>query len=344
MSFSFPHTKLLIFIVLIFIGCSSQDKEDASNFFLKANQALNQKNYAEAIRLYDEAIDKNSEFSDAYLNKGICLMKLGRIDDAYEILTKAIQIDQSLVQAILVRSEAGILLGKLNESEADLKKIRKAYQDSSSYYLIHGNLMGSKNNISEAMADYDQSISLDSSNVEALVNRGAIQYKLGALDLAFKDFTKAVKFNPSQSEALNNLGLIATKQRDWKTAISYFDLILNSNPADALALNNKGFVLLQINDLENGRQLIERSLDLIPNNGYALRNMGIYYKQKGNYTQALAEFNRAIELADITEDLYGLTGQTYHMSGNKAEACKIWKKGIVLKDSISKTEYHANCQ
>ena len=306
--------------------------------------ALTQKNYAEAIRLFDEATDKNPSFADAYLNKGICLMKLGRVTDAYEVLTKAVQVDPSLVQAILVKAEAGILIGKLNESEDDLKQIEKEYKDSSGYYLIHGNLMESKSNIAKALEDYDQAISLDSSNVEALVNRGAIQYKLGSLDLANKDFTKAVKFNPSQPEALNNLGLIATKQRDWKTAISYFDLILNSNPADALALNNKGFVLLKTNDLENGRQLIERSLDVMPNNGYALRNLGIYYKKKENYDQALVEFNKSIELAEIVEDLYGLTGQTYYLSGNKSEACKIWKQGTVLKDSISVVEFNANCK
>ena len=344
MTFSFQTRYILIILVLIIIGCGNQDKEDASNFFLKGNQALTQKNYAEAIRLYDEATDKNPAFSDAFLNKGICLLKLGQANDAYEVLSNAIQVDPSLVQAILVRSEAGLLIGKLNESEEDLKRIKKEYKDSSRYYLVHGNLMESKSNTAEALVDYDMAISLDSSNVEALVNRGAIQYKLGSLNLANQDFAKAVKFNPSQPEALNNLGLIATKQKDWKTAISYFDLILNSNPADPLALNNKGFVLLNTGDLEKAREVIERSLDVMPNNGYALRNLGIYYKQKGNYSQALLEFNKAIELAEIVEDLYGLTGQAHLLSGNKAAACKLWSQGIILKDPLAKSEYETNCK
>ncbi|TDE17750.1 tetratricopeptide repeat protein [Dyadobacter psychrotolerans] len=335
---------ILTIIVLIIVACSGQKKEDASNFFLKANIAFAQKNYTEALRLYDEAISKNSEFPDALLNKSICLIKLNRAEEAYEILTESIRMDPTLVQANLVRSEAGLLLGRFNEAEADLKQIEMQYKDSSRFYLLHGNLMEARSQTALAAADFDRAIALDKSNVEALVNRGAVYYKSGNIDLAKNDFTAALKIRPSQLEALNNLGLIAIKQNNLPEAILYFDKILNFNPADALALNNKGYALLKSGETGEAGKLIDRSLDIQPKNGYALRNMGIYYQSSGNLPKAIDEFNKAIDLAEPVEDLYGLTGIAYQKANDKESACRVWKQGIVLKDSIAIGEFSKNCK
>jgi len=336
--------SLLIYIVLILLSCGGQDNKDAADFFLKANVALKQNNYTEAIRLYDEAIAKNPDFPDAYLNKGITLMKIGRITDAREILTQAINLDPTLVQANLVRSESSIRLGDFRSAEEDLKKISKDYVDSSRYFLIHGNLMDASGRSSEALADFDKAISLDSKNVEAFVNRGAVYYKLRSYPLAKEDFVAAIKLNPAQPEALNNLGLIATNNREWKNAIFYFDRILNSNPADPLALNNKGYVLIQTNILGEAKKLIERALEAQPDNGYALRNLGLYYQKNNEPENALNEMNKAIELAEPVDLLYGFAGRVYFSLNNKVKACEIWKKGVLLKDSVAIDELAKNCK
>jgi tetratricopeptide (TPR) repeat protein len=211
-----PHKPIILILLALLISCSGQDKKDASDFFLKGNKALNQKNYAEALRLYDEAIAKNADFSDAYLNKGITLLKLGRPDDAYEILTEAIRIDPSLVQANLVRAEAGLDLGRLQDARLDLDIIEKKYRDSTRYYLVEGNLYEAQGNASSALAAYDRSIALNKLNTEAYVNRGAVHYRIRNFQQARHDFENALALDPTLPQALNNLGLIAIKNHDWK--------------------------------------------------------------------------------------------------------------------------------
>ncbi|WAC14246.1 tetratricopeptide repeat protein [Dyadobacter pollutisoli] len=344
MLFIFKYLYIPIFLVLIIVGCSGQDKKDSADFFLKGNQALSQKNYAEALRLYDEAIAKNADFSDAYLNKGITLLKLNRTQEAYEVLTEAITIDPSLVQANLVRSEAGLDLGRLREAKQDLQLIEKEYKDSTRFYLIKGNIMEAEGNASLAIQEYDHSLQLSPKNVEALVNRGAVYYRLGSYPAAKADFQAAVTLRPDQPQALNNLGLIASREKKWGEALSYFDLVLNSNPADPYVLNNKGYVLLQTGEGSKAKELIERSLEKLPANGYALRNLGIYYQQNGQLDKALTEYLKAIDIAEPVEWLYGLAGRAYFSQNNKAEACKIWKQGVMLKDSISIAELAKNCR
>jgi tetratricopeptide (TPR) repeat protein len=334
----------LLLLVLILLNCTSQDKKDAADFFLKGNAALNQKNYAEALRLYDEAIAKNADFSDAYLNKGITLLKLGRTTDAYEILTEAIQIDPTLVQANLVRSEAALDLGRLRVAREDLLHIEKQYKDSARFHLIKGNLLDAEGNAALAIPEYDLALRLSRTNVEAYVNRGAVYYRMGSHKEAQSDFETAVALDPAQPQALNNLGLIASKNKQWPQAIAYFDQVLGRDPSEPYSLNNKAYALLQTGRADEARSLIEKSLDKLPKNGYALRNLGIYYQQKGNIQEALNAFSKAIEIAEPVEMLYGLTGQAYFVLNNPIEACKIWKQGVVLKDSLATAEAAKNCR
>jgi tetratricopeptide (TPR) repeat protein len=113
---------------------------------------------------------------------------------------------------------------------------------------------------------------------------------------------------------------------------------------NAYSLNNKGYVLLNSGEPAQARELISRSLERLPKNGYALRNMGLYYQGSKRYNEALAYYLKAVALADPVEELYGLTGQTYHELKDYTNACKIWKQGIILKDSLAIAEAAKNCQ
>lgn len=333
----------LFLLVLTLLSCAGQQKKDAADFFLKGNLALSQKNYAEALRLYDEAIAKNADFSDAYLNKGITLLKLGKPAEAYEVLTEAFRIDPTLVQANLVRSEAALDLGRLNDADADLQQIEKEYKDSARFHLVKGNLLDARGSTALAIPEYDLALKLSRTNIEAYVNRGAVYYRMGLYDEARTDFETALALDPAQPQALNNLGLIASKERQWTQAIAYFDQVLGRDPSEPYSLNNKGYALLQTGRADEALVLIQKSLDRLPGNGYALRNLGIYYRQKGDLSKSLEAFKKAIDIAEPVELLYGMTGQVYFAQKNNAEACKIWKQGVILKDSLSIVEAAKNC-
>ncbi len=340
-------TKLIafwIFGVLGGYGCQSVDRGDANLFFLKGNVQLTQKNYQEAIRFYKEAIAKNPEFADAYLNQGLAYLQLGQLDEAQLAFSAAIDQDDSLLPAYLARAETATRLSQWDDAERDLNTLNTAYADSSQYYLIKGNMFVGKNNPPAALAEYDKSLALDQKNAEAHVNRGAIYFAQKAYTLAAEDFEQALRINPNQLEALNNLGLLASRERKWDKALTYLDRALRMNSADPLSLNNKGYVLLQTGNLEEAFKLINRSLANMPDNGYALRNLGLYYLEKQDLKKSIAAFEKALALAQLVESLYGYAGEAYRQNGNQAKACTLWNQGIVLRDSVATANYTEYCK
>ncbi|MFB9296828.1 tetratricopeptide repeat protein [Persicitalea jodogahamensis] len=337
-------TYPVVALLLIMFSCQSVEKDDASNFFLKGNVQFSQKNYEQALHYYDEAVNKNSDFPDAYLNRGLVLLELQRPVDALQSLSQAIDADEQLYPAYLARAEVEARLGQWDEAMNDMMTIQKSYADSSRYYLIHGNIMVGKNDLSAALADFDHALQLEPANTEALVNRGAVYFNQKQYGPAKSDFEAALQIDPKQPEALNNLGLLAARNKQWKVSIDFLDRALSINPVDPLALNNKGFVLLNTNKPDEAVVLINRSIQNQPGNGYALRNLGLYYLMKNNLDKSTETFEQALELAQPVELLHGYAGEAFYKSGNKSKACEIWKTGVVLKDSLADNYHKLNCQ
>ncbi len=340
-------TKLFTLLIIGVLGgysCQSVDQDDANLFFLKGNVQLTQKNYQEAIRFYKEAIAKNPEFADAYLNIGLAYLPLGQLNEAKLAFTTAIDQDESLLPAYLARAETATRLSQWDNAERDLNKLINAYADSSQFHLIKGNMFVGKNNQPVALAEYDMSLAINPKNAEAYVNRGAIYFAQKAYTLAAEDFEQALKINPNQFQALNNLGLLASREAKWEKALSYLDRALRMNSADPLSLNNKGYVLLQTDNIEEAYKFINRSLDYMPDNGYALRNLGLYYLEKQDLKNSIASFEKSLALAQLVESLHGYAGEAYLQNGNQAKACALWNQGIVLGDSMATAKYSEHCK
>ncbi len=325
-------------------SCSNQDKSEASVFFLKGNIQFKEKQFAEAVRLYDEAIRKYPALTDAYLNKGLALVELGKPELAYDVYTAALAEEDGFHEARLARAEAALRLGRLNQAEDDLALLNNTYRDSTRYYLIRGNLMVDRNRKEAAYADFDKAVVLNAGNVEALVNRGTLLFEDGKIMEAKEDFSRALALNPVQKEALNNMGMVVMREGYPEKALEYFDKVLIRIPNEAFTLNNKGEALLKSGRPEEALKALDRSLEIMPDNGHTLKNLGLYYLGRKEYAKASELFDRAVALEQHVPGLHGLAGKAHWHLNDMAGACKVWAVGRILKDSLAIAESGLYCK
>lgn len=351
MSVNFPSriiiskTLPLIFSLLglIVTSCSDQDQSESAQFFLKGNLALEQKEYAGAIRYYTEALEKKSDFADVHSNRGIAYLRLGELDKALEDFNKAIDIDKTFDEAYFNR--AGVLIDKNEFSLAavDLEQIRKSYQDSSNYYLKWGDLKSQQGYYEQALSEYDRSLTLRPENVQALVNRGVMYFTQKNFKAAQADFEKALKLNPQQQLAYNNLALIFARNNQPEKALQFIDRALDFDAVNPIYLNNKGYVLLLQNQWEEAKKLIDKSLTKAPENSYAYRNLGLYFLNKGQKAEALEALQKSYNLDPSTDQIHARLGEALFINNQKEKACKIWQQGKSLGDEESGIKLKKNC-
>lgn len=320
-------------IILLNISCSKdKNKKEALEFFTRANYHSKKNEPEKAIPFYNECIEKLPEFADAYNNRGLTYEKMGDIENAKLDYERAIQKDKDFFQAKFNLARISLLLNNLDKSTALVEEIKNSsYKDSSQYYSLLGDIFVRRNNVGQAITNYEQAIKLKPKNDEALSNYGFAYFQIKEYAKAIEQLEKALAVNPQSTFALNNLGLIYSVKEDYTKAKKYLTTANDLDKVNPIFQNNLGYVLLQTGDLETGKELIEKALAKDGSNAWANRNLGVYYLKSNNTSKALESFKKAEQLDPSVDKIYYYLGLATKAS-NKTEACKYFSIGAKLND------------
>ncbi|KAF5431337.1 Tetratricopeptide (TPR) repeat [Candidatus Methanophagaceae archaeon] len=192
----------------------------------------------EAIECFDTAIAIDPNYADALIHKGNALYKLGKNDEAIKCFDKAIAIDPNSVDSWTIKGLALYLLGKNDEAiecfdkaitidpnsawawygkgiaSQKLKKYAEALECSANaiehnpndpYPLIlKGNILRATGDYSEAEHCYNEALTMDQKNIEALVGLRFIYSDFTyEFDKALQIACRVLEINPDFVEKIN---------------------------------------------------------------------------------------------------------------------------------------------
>jgi Flp pilus assembly protein TadD len=137
--------------------------------------------------------------------QGLAAQRVGRLQEAIDDFTKAIQLDPTNEQAYKWRGFAYRSMGQHEQAIADFNqaillnpKDSRAYSQRAFTYRLEG-----KNDL--AIADFTMAVQLDPTNAYAFNHRGNIYDREGQYEKALNDYIQAIQANPTYIGALNNL-------------------------------------------------------------------------------------------------------------------------------------------
>jgi tetratricopeptide (TPR) repeat protein len=224
---------------ILFIACQTDsDKREATNFFLRGNTKFKEKEYFESIKWYTEAVQKQSQFPDAYYNRGLVYQSLEKNEDALADFSKAVEQDASFAPALFKKTEILQSMDRIDEAMASAQDLVKNFPDSSANWSLQGNIQMQKNLWNESLASYDRALVLDKNAVETMINQGVVYQELGQLDLAEKMFQKALASGKFKDLIYNNLGFLAIRRMQWDLASKYVKQALEIDPKNPLYVKN----------------------------------------------------------------------------------------------------------
>lgn len=152
----------------------------------------NKKDYEYALEIFDKIIQIDCNFKFAYYLKGIVFQKLVLVQESINSFSKALQIDNQFVSALIER----IQLFEIYNSELalnDCNKLISIQPDNSEYYLTRANILFSLKEIKESINDYLISIRLDPDNIRAYNNLGRSYLYIEEVELANANCFKAIE-------------------------------------------------------------------------------------------------------------------------------------------------------
>jgi len=163
-------------------------------------------------------------------------------------------------------------------------------------YSARGFSRQEKGDLDGALADYNQAITLDPHNVEALSRRALAERDKGNWDAALADFNAVLAYAPDNADAYSNRGYVKQTKGDLDGALADYTEALSRKPTSAEAFYNVGLIKVRRGDIDGGIAAFDKALDLDPKLARAYYNRGNAKNSEGNVDGAIADYTQSIEL------------------------------------------------
>ncbi|MEG3857645.1 tetratricopeptide repeat protein [Microcoleus sp. herbarium12] len=182
----------------------------------------------------------------------------------------------------------------------------------------------------EAIALYEQIISLEPNCVQARINFGFLKQENGELDAAIPHYREALAIDPNIPQTAYNLAKIFEEQGKVEEAIAHYEQALVAEPNFVPALINLAVALQEKGEQLRAMDLYRRALEIQPHSWEAYNNLGTVLQQQGNLEAALEYYHKALELLpDFVEAINNL-GRTFLEKGALEDAIACYRRAISL--------------
>ncbi len=270
--------------------------------------------------------------------RGLLAERAGEVMKAKDYYTRAINMEQG--NGAFYLSRANLILKNQNHSELfkssnSFNIYLKCLEDYNRAVLLLPESFESHfgrakvnyiiGNFAGAKVDYNNAIKMShyfEDKIEALIGRGASQFKIGEIEGALRDLERAEDYDSTNVKVLNELALIYIHMGQHDVALTTLNKVLVRYPNDPIANANVGYSALKLGRFEKAMDIYNRCLKANGPNALIYSNLGFCKFKLGRLTGALKNLNEAIRLdADNT---FALKNRALvHLAlGNKELACE----------------------
>jgi len=150
--------------------------------------------------------------------------------------------------------------------------------------------------LDEAMALYNQALSLDPNSTEAYKHRGTNYARRGAFDKAIPEFEKAISLNPQEASTYYNLGTLYISAAQYEKAILNFSKAIEINPNYLSAISNRAACYAAVRQFNLALDDFNRVVQLAPRDMKGLLGRALVERMLGREQEALADCDTILSI------------------------------------------------
>jgi tetratricopeptide (TPR) repeat protein len=309
--------------------------EDEANLISFGNANKTKGNRADAFAAFRRVLDQDPHNTAALAGMGDLFLYTGLLDSAVDFYRAAIAVNPHVAAYHngLASARYYISTFAANPHFAARRKILNPAQYIKSQY-------------DSAIAEYTNAISLDSSCVDALTNRGVLRDIRDDFQGALKDYTLAIRINPSWADAYAKRAATYKTLGDYKDAINDYTAAIKLDSSSytfdptlrfANAYFGRGIVYYKMGDHERAIMDFDSTLILSPNHSLAILNKAITLGDARRYDSAIVWYTKAIallspmEYSGAQEHAYFGRGLMYNLTNQVDSALKDFNQALRLR-------------
>ncbi len=340
---------ILISIVLIPITAKSQ--VNAEQVLAIGKNVLSLEDYMLSIQYFNQAIKAKPYLADPYFFRGLAKLYLEDYKGAEEDCSLALERNKFKIEAYKVRGFARQNLGldslaiedyniglqyspidkyflfykavalttqkKYDEAITTYEALLRAYPKFEDAYTGRAQVFLEKGDTIAAIADIDQSLTIDKNLINSYLIRADIFSKQKKWDIALENMTHAIKLKPQEANLYINRAYIRYNIDDYFGAMSDYNYAIELEPFNTAALFNRALLRFEVHDFQRAETDFSEVLKWDSTNFHALYNRGLIYLELNNPQKALSDFNQIADRYPKFYPIYYAIAQAEADMGNQ---------------------------
>ena len=227
----------------------------------------------------------------------------------------------TLADAYVNRAKLHLVASDMDRALADVEEALRHDASNIDAYHNRGVAFALQGRYDEALAALEESIRLNpNAAAESHHTRGRIYADLGNWDVAMAEFDAAIRIDPNHVDALISRAAGHRIKGSVERAIVDLDRALGIDPENAEAYASRGALYITTSRFAEGIADLDRAIALDPNGGRAYGSRGTAYLLQRQFDRAIVDFDRAIRLEPENGEFYLQRATAYAMQGKAKQA------------------------
>lgn len=224
----------------------------------RGKEALDRRDYAAALKDFQDVLSRNPKFADARHYTGVCLSFLGYPDAALIEFEQAIELNPRYIEAHINRAITLNELGRFEEARAAFDAAARLERESK--------------------GPYSTAASARLANTHAML--GDMYREAGAPEEAIRQYRRALEIRAFPDIRVR-LGEALLQNNQPKEAAEELRKVLETNPRFTAALLNLGLACYRMGDREGALREWSRVQDIDPQNAQLRAYLAMLEQQLG---------------------------------------------------------------
>jgi len=333
--------------------------------FHQGAEYFRQENYAQASESFQNSIRSDPKFSKAYLRLSEAYERMGRQDEAIQVLQKAIEKDDPRDEktGLMIRARFSMLKGELDNAIKIYQTIREKHPNDPEILFNLADLYEQNGDLKNAVAALENVIRIDPNHPQAYYQLGKDVIMMGDPERAISQYLiKALSIQTqlqnryAQADVLNAMGVAYERLGRYNDAIKYYSESLTAKEevgnktGAATSLTNIAKINIFQGEYDKAKKMLNKALgvyqELNDSAGVAdvMNTFGVINENQGHYDQALKYYKNSLQIRkeigddQMTAESYDNIGHIYYLSGNYDEAQAFWEQALGLRKRIGEQD------
>jgi len=309
-----------------------ENPQDAAAWNVKGVFHAQRKEFGDALRALDQALQLDSELAAAHSNRGRVLLTLGpeKASESLKSFDRALELKPDEIDTLTDKALALRALGR-SEDELDIyKKMSELNKEKWGIWLRLGDLQLEVGDFRSAISSYDKSLELKDDLVPAYIRRAIALAFDKQSDKALKSAETATKLAPDNSEAWLIRGDVNLRAGKHKTAMKSLKKASELDPTDASVENTMGMVCYKDGKLSDATKHLRRAIIRRKKYPTAMRNLGLILMEQEKWEEASKVFTNLTAIVKNDPDAFDAKATAFAHLDDFCNAEEAWEKARKL--------------